>query len=142
MTRRFQPDRRAALRLLGWSMGLLALPLPGLARGQIPGDSPASASGADPNGLLRHVQSAAAIGRVYLDANPEEADSKQLLARLGIPESILGPSVSDVEAAPHRDRLSAAVREDFHAGRVRELSGWTLSVTELRLAALVALASD
>ncbi len=142
MTQPFDIDRRAVLRLLGWWIGLAATPLQGFAQSQARRGTALSPTTGDPLGLLVHAQSAAAVGRAYLDANPEEADSKRLLERLKIPKSMLGRSVSDADLAAHRDRLRAAVRADFRAGRVRELSGWTLSVTELRLAALVALASN
>ena len=132
-------DRRTLLRLLGWWVGFGAVPLRSRAA-ESPAE-PARAHG--PDGWLRllpHRQSAVAIGRRFLRGRPSDADSGKLRRLLGLERALAGElSAAGFEA--HRERLRALHREDFRRGRVLELGGWTLSVTELRLAALVALSA-
>jgi len=88
------------------------------------------------------------IGQRYLEQQrarrPGEPsatrDAAVLAGALGLPPGGLAP-LSDGALENERQRLLALRREDFRQGRVDELSGWILSHTELRLAALVALAS-
>ena len=137
MTSGTQVTRRALLRLLGW------LGLGGLGRWLFPGRS-ARASlrrlSSDPGvGILRHRESAAAVGAEFVRRFPSEADLPTLLRRLAVP----GPDLSGLAEARRQKllaRLAAQHREDFRRGRVEKLHGWTLSITELRLCALVHLA--
>jgi hypothetical protein len=78
---------------------------------------------------LRARDSAAVVGAEYLRRRPWEAGRATLrrLAGLGDPDGVAGV------VARHLD--------DLRAGRVLRLAGWRLSLTELRLAALVALES-
>jgi len=118
-------DRRAVLRLLGWWLAL--------------GGSPLLARAAPAGGLVGGLASAVAIGRLYLRQYPEEGDEATLRGALG-----LGPgdpsSLSAQEVAATRKRLVSRHRADFEEDRVRSLGGYTLSLTELRLAALLAIA--
>ena len=86
-------------------------------------------------------QSASAVGGRYLRARASEADPELLLGLLGLPNAPLWPvAKADVQAL--RTALSTRHREDFRRDRVLEQDGWTLSLTELRLAALVHLAAN
>ena len=46
------------------------------------------------------------------------------------------------DVALHRTRLRSIHQQDFREGRVVDLAGWVLSITEVRLAALIALAGE
>ncbi len=133
-------DRRTVLRLLGWWAGFGAVPLRSRAA-ESPAE-PARGHGSDEwLRLLPHRRSAVAIGRRFLRLRPSDADSGRLRRLLGLERAATGElSVAGFEA--HRERLRALHREDFRRGRVLELGGWTLSLTELRLAALVALSVE
>lgn len=132
-------DRRTVLRLLGWWAGCGAVPLRSLAAESAA--EPVRADGSDEwLRLLPHRQSAVAIGRRFLRLRPSDADSGRLRRLLGLERAATG-ELSAARFEAHRERLRALHREDFRRGRIVELGGWTLSLTELRLAALVALAS-
>jgi len=75
------------------------------------------------------------IGRRYLEAVPEEADLGVLLALLpnGTNPERLAGGLSD---------LAPAVAEDFERGRVVLLTGWLVSRTEARAAAVLALTAQ
>lgn len=85
------------------------------------------------------------VGREYLRAAPEEADSGRLAALLGLPGS---PAVRpDARAVARwldvdRRRIAGEIREDFAAGRVACLRGWRVSETEARICALVTLVCE
>ena len=80
--------------------------------------------------LLPHQESARVVGAAYLRRRPEEASVSTLLGLLGLSG-----------ARPiHTRALRTRHYADFRAGRVEQLRGWTLSLTELRLCALVRLA--
>ncbi|MFQ5700169.1 MAG: hypothetical protein ACE5IL_18045, partial [Myxococcota bacterium] len=120
--------RRALLRLLGCCLGGLAFPL--ASQGQ------QGAAARRAPGLLAHPGSAARLGRRFLEAHPAEADRERLLRTLGLPRNGVA-RVSPAQLEAHGRRLRELHREDFREARVVELGGWTLSLTELRLAALV-----
>jgi hypothetical protein len=139
MTHHSDVSRRSVLRLLTWWIGLGASPLRSLAAvGEPAGDRRDAFDSA--LRLLPHRTSAAAIGRHFLREHPAEADAERLFGLLGLPS--LAGALSRSEIENHRDRLREIHRQDFRSGRVIELGGWTLSITELRLAALVTLATD
>jgi hypothetical protein len=124
--------RREALVVLGWWLSLG----PALgAQARRPGKG-AAQQGDLLQRLLPHEASAVAVGSRFLEEQPQEADSARLRQQLGLPA---GASLDAEEMGDQKARLHAIHREDFQAGRVFELDGWTLSLTELRLAALVAL---
>lgn len=79
--------------------------------------------------LLPHPESARVLGAAYLRRRPEEANRSTLLGLLGLAG----------ERAIRSEAVLALHRADFRAGRVLTLRGWTLSLTELRLCALVCL---
>ena len=86
-------------------------------------------------GLLADRDSAAAVGRAYLDLVPGEADSRVLVRRLSASLG-QGRTLGDDEL---RRLLAQQIDRDFADERVATVQGWVLSVTELRLCALCAL---
>jgi hypothetical protein len=90
-------------------------------------------------GLLRHEESARAVGREYLRAFPAEASPEVLTARLGeqLPSGL--QAVASASDGRLRELLLRAAAEDFGDLRVVELRGWVLARTEARLCALAAL---
>jgi hypothetical protein len=90
-------------------------------------------------GVLQHPDSAALLGRLYLDGNPREADAARLLTLIGASP---GPALPPVSAATNealRARLEERIRNDFINGDTVAVDGWLLSITEARLCALVSL---
>ena len=92
--------------------------------------------GGAPGGLLADRESAAAVGRAYLDAVPGEADSRVLVRRVAATLGQRGRTVADDEL---RLLLALRIDRDFAEERVVTVRGWVLSVTESRLCALCAL---
>ena len=131
MNHRSRLNRRDALHMM---LGYVTLWLAGFP------ELGAIAARASSRGALREAlgsplaarESAAAVGDAFLRRRPEEADAPALRRRLALPSC----PVQELPAAI-RLRLGASHREDFRAGRVCELRGWTLSETELRLCALL-----
>jgi hypothetical protein len=86
--------------------------------------------------LLRHPDSATAVGAVYRRAVPAEADpptlTRLLLSSLSLDEARLARR-SD---AWLRALVAARIRNDFTAGHTATIDGWILSRTEARLCAL------
>ena len=85
--------------------------------------------------LFRSTASAAAIGRVYLQNAPQDADERRLLR-------LICSSGHRWHTANTRQlRLLIALQqvEDFKQGRLARVHGWILSETEARLCALAAL---
>ncbi|HEY7137423.1 MAG TPA: hypothetical protein VIB48_20370 [Acidimicrobiia bacterium] len=77
--------------------------------------------------VLQHV---ANVGHAYLKEYPTDGDVARLEQALALPAK---------NPTDHLDRLDRLVRADFANGRVVRVSGWSLSQTEARAAALVAL---
>ena len=90
-------------------------------------------------GLLAARDSAAVLGRAYLEGASEEAAADRLVALI-----LPGRREGDLAGAED-SRLRALVgerhRSDFANGRTVVLRGWILSCTEARLYALAALAA-
>ena len=93
---------------------------------------------------LRRPASAAAVGRAYLAARPDEAAAPARLVE-GICAAWRrdggGPDPARAGRRALRRRLHAQLREDFAAGRTVDVAGWVLGETEARLFALAALAA-
>jgi len=90
-------------------------------------------------GVLRHPDSAALLGRLYLDGNPKEADTARLVTLIN---AARGPALPPVTAAPDeslRAGLEERIRNDFIHGDTVAVDGWLLSITEARLCALASL---
>ena len=82
------------------------------------------------------------LGKIYLQAFPAEGDSSVLLAEI---DGLIAANLDsgNLEVAEPREvgaALERAVRAEYAAGKVVTVSGWVLSVTEVRLYAAVALA--
>ena len=89
-------------------------------------------------GLLAHTRNAAIVGAAFLAAHPEEADLDALVERLGLSmDSLPAPGSPELEATARA--IYARHVDDFREGRLFEIEGWSLSLTELRLAALTQL---
>ncbi len=87
--------------------------------------------------LLPHGAAAAALGTAYLAQVPSEASRDRLVAALiGSQPGRAAYDLGQRRLAAHLDRR---IRSDFAAGRTLSLHGWIVSVTEGRLAALVAI---
>jgi len=78
--------------------------------------------------------SARAIGRAFLRANPAEGCSKRLVEKIVAERAT--PDLADPKAV--RDFVRAGIRSDFERSRTVELDGWVLAVSEVRLCALAA----
>lgn len=130
---RFALSRRHTLAAIG-AVGAL---LPGLrrARGFSPGPDPAVERLV---GLLKHRDSARAIGRAYLALRPEEenADSLVKLISYAPEDPMVARQASDAELRAWLRRRQA---HDFATGYIVKLDGWLLSATEVRLCALTVL---
>ncbi len=129
--------RRKVLQLLAW------IGLSPLVRNEL--DPGARAFAAQPVLVhpalrgFRHA-SAAVVGAEYLRRRPEEADTSKLCRLLALPDP--GASwESSGDLTLHAASLVARHRQDFRTGRVLNLEGWTLSITELRLSALLHLST-
>lgn len=83
-------------------------------------------------------ESAAVVGRAYLEDRPEERDP-QSVARLVLEGLQIVPQSS---GRALRRALESRIRMDFDERKVVSVAGWVLSQTEARLAALAALAHD
>jgi hypothetical protein len=90
-------------------------------------------------GLLDHQESAAVIGRAYLEAFPREASPGLLAARLV--ERIPGGlgAVKAASEAQVRELLRRTIAEDFSDLEIAVLQGWVFARSEARLCALTAL---
>lgn len=129
-------SRRGALRLLAW-VGLWASPskVLGSAAGST---APLTASVHPLVRNFRHPESAAVVGAEYLRLRPREAEEWKLHWLLGLPDARAN-QLSVAEMREQAARFVARHRDDFRCGQVLNLDGWVLSVTELRLCALVCL---
>ena len=130
--------RRTILQLLGWSGLFVLSDVVSSAAAESASQGPAS------SGRLPYYpdrESAAAVGTAFLHLRPGEANAQALLAKLGLPPASASPASPEwpmVERA-HIVGLVAAHSSDFRQRRIVRLAGWMLSLTELRLCALVEL---
>jgi hypothetical protein len=90
--------------------------------------------------LLKSPGSAAAVGRAYLGAYPDEADAARLALHLERALRAQGLEPRRAPAPRLRAALAEQSRADFAAGRTVRVEGWVLSQSEARLCALAALA--
>ena len=72
------------------------------------------------------------VGKAWLDEATTRPTKGSLVDALFAGQDWTGASGADV-----LKRLAALVKADFEEGRVESVSGWVLSLTEVRLAALV-----
>jgi hypothetical protein len=93
-------------------------------------------------GMLRHPDSAAWLGRLYLEGRPREADAALLVTLIGAARGPALPPASPTTGKALRESLEARIRNDFIFGNTVAVDGWLLSITEARLCALVSLLQD
>jgi len=93
-------------------------------------------------GMLRHPDSAARLGRLYLDEKPREADTALLVTLIGAARGPALPPDSPTTDEALRADLEERIRNDFVYGNTAAVDGWLLSLTEARLCALVSLLTD
>ena len=94
------------------------------------------------NILISDFAAAGRLGRAYLTAHPAELDLQRLV------EDVLGSlrlqaAAGAIDSSPEAVMIARARRvviDDYLAGRVVNIDGWVLSITEARLYALAALA--
>jgi hypothetical protein len=129
--------RRRFLTLMLWSAALLYRP-PGTWAAPRMGrvHDPAASKLAD---VWARRDSAAIVGREYLRHVPGEADVAVLLGLIGSTWPGGGAELRDSSTEKLRDSLRQQQREDFEHGRVVNVGGWILSVTEARVCALTAI---
>ena len=89
--------------------------------------------------MLRHRDSAARLGRLYLDEKPREADTTLLVTLIGAARGPALPPPSPATDEALRADLEDRIRNDFTYGNTVAVDGWLLSLTEARLCALVSL---
>lgn len=77
------------------------------------------------------------MGSRYLAVRPAEAVVSNLLHGLELSDGSLS-QIKEIELR----MLSNQIRQDFRNGRVLKIHGWTLSITELRIYALIHLTCD
>jgi len=83
-------------------------------------------------------QSAARLGRAYLDANPEYSHCPTLLTTIERTLKKRGASAPvTANAEQTASALQAQLRKEYANGEVVSVAGWILSKTEARLYALV-----
>lgn len=90
--------------------------------------------------LFKHKESAIVIGNLYLSERPVETDPDKLLSGIisRVEKEKLGVAYHDRE--PFLALLKRVRKTDFAIGHTIKINGCLMSVTELRLCALVALA--
>ena len=88
--------------------------------------------------LLEHRDSAVVLGRRYREAVPSEAGKEPLIVALA---DTFGQAIDLPAGAPAMLRriVDEQIHRDFNSGRVVEVDGWLLSMTEARLCALASL---
>ena len=88
--------------------------------------------------LFSNEASATEIGRRYLALGTEPADIAMLAARVAGDRAAY-QDLCGVDADGLRKRLARQQRRDFAAGRMVNVDGWMLSLTEARACAIAAL---
>ena len=130
--------RRDVVVSLSAMLAGVLLPSLGPATGQMPG----SQAGSLLNILVPDIAAASHLGRAYLNAHPAELDPQRLVDRV-LGSLRLASGADAIDSTP-KAVLIASVRrvviDDYLAGRVVDIDGWVLSVTEARLYALATLA--
>jgi hypothetical protein len=92
--------------------------------------------------LAHHMDSAALLGRSYLDGAPLEADPARLVGLIGVALEPAPPPGDSEGQEALRKRLAERIRGDFLNGDTVAVDGWLLAISEARLCALVSLLRD
>jgi hypothetical protein len=130
--------RRDVVISLAAMVAGVMLPSLGLSAGQV--------SGSQVDGLLNilvpDMAAAGRLGRSYLTAQPAELDFQRLaddvLGSLLLP--VAAEAINSTPESVLIARAKQVVADDYVAGRVVDIDGWVLSITEARLYALAAFA--
>ena len=111
-----------------------------------PGDSHGAGQPEAPAWLASVIsapESAARLGRSYLELHPEEGDANRLMADIEAAVAGYGGAESrDTDANQSTASLQRVVRGEYTRDQVVSVSGWVLSRTEARLYALVSLDAE
>ena len=132
--------RRHVLVSLAAMLAGVMLPSLGPAAGEVPGSQAVGLL----NILVPDTAAAGLLGRAYMTAHPAELDVQRLV------DGVLGPmrlsgGADAIDSTPEAEliaRIRRVVIDDYLAGRIVNIDGWVLSITEARLYALAALADD
>ena len=90
-------------------------------------------------GLIEHRESARVIGLEYLKHFPGEDNKDKLLSSIYTAlKNQSSISLNETTSPQLNELLLTCRQKDFKKGRVVELQGWLLSITEAQLCALVA----
>lgn len=87
-----------------------------------------------------HSTSASIIGLAYLKTKPSEANAKKLVKLLSLTKIESWENLVILNPTKLRQSLLHQIQTDFKQGRIIRLEHWVLSLTEVRLCALAALA--
>ncbi len=88
--------------------------------------------------IFKNRESARFVGEQYLEQYPGEKDVSLLVEQIFGSDHGMGPWTAEREIM---DWITERIQKDFAEEKIRELQGWICSATELRLCALMALAS-
>ncbi|MGB5334331.1 MAG: hypothetical protein WBN07_01830 [Woeseiaceae bacterium] len=132
--------RRDVLVAFAAMLAGVMLPSPGPVAGEVPGSQAVGLL----NVLVPDIAAGGRLGRAYLTAHPDELDLQRLV------NGVLGPmrlsggadAIDSIPEAVLIARVRRVVIDDYLAGRIVNIDGWVLSITEARLYALAALADD
>lgn len=91
--------------------------------------------------LISDRQSAHAVGRSYLRKHPDECESDRLLALIRQAVALSDDEIAQSPKLRLRERFRSAFVRDFEHRRVTSVNGWTVSLTEARLCALISIAA-
>ena len=132
--------RRHVLASLAAMLAGVMLPICGPGAGEVPGSQAVGLVDI----LVPDTAAAGRLGRAYLTTRPGELDLQRLV------DGVLGPlrlsgGADAIDSTPEAvliARIRRVVIDDYLAGRIVNIDGWVLSITEARLYALAALADD
>ena len=129
--------RHVFVSLAGMVAGVMLPPL-GLTAGQLSGGQVDVLL----NILVPDMAAAGRLGRSYLTAHPTELDLQRLVDDVPGPLRLASgtDSIDSIPKAVLIARARRVVIDDYRTGRVVDIDGWVLSITEARLYALAALA--
>ena len=132
--------RRDVLVSLAGMLAGVMLPSLGPAAGEVPNSQTVDLLKI----LVPDLAAAGRLGRVYLAAHPAELDLERLVDEVLRPMRLPGgaDAIDSPPAAVLIARVRRVVIDDYLAGRIVNIDGWVLSITEARLYALAALAGD
>jgi hypothetical protein len=132
--------RRDVLVSFAAMLAGVMLPSSGPVAGEVPGSQAVGLL----NVLVPDIAAGGRLGRAYLTAHPDELDLQRLVNGVFGPMRLSG-GADAIDSTPEAvliARVRRVVIDDYLAGRIVNIDGWVLSITEARLYALAALADD